>query len=313
MQAILLNKPGGIDELVYGELPLPVPGPADVLVKVKALSINPVDVKTRAGFGVYGRLKTEQPLIIGWDIAGIVDRVGAQVTRFKPGDEVFGMVNFPGHGKAYAQYVAAPEAHLALKPANISFEEAAAATLAALTAWQAFTKQYTIRKEETILIHAAAGGVGHFAVQVAKYLGAQVTGTSSAANKDFILGLGADHHIDYRTQRFEEVITDADLVLDAIGKDNIDRSLEAVRPGGTLISIPSGLNEQVTEKARAKGVNGFFFLVQSNGDDMRAIADLLQGGHLKAHVGKVFPFSGMGQAHLLQETGRAVGKIVVTV
>lgn len=313
MQAIILNKPGSIDELRYEELPLPVCSPTDVLVRVRAMSINPVDVKTRAGFGVYGRLKQEQPLIIGWDIAGVVDQVGAQVTQFKPGDAVFGMVNFPGHGRAYAPYVAAPEAHLAIKPANISFEEAAAATLAALTAWQAFTKQYAIRKGDKVLIHAAAGGVGHFAVQIAKYLGAHVTGTSSAANRDFVLGLGADAHIDYRSQKFEEVITDADLVLDAIGKDNIDRSLHAVRPGGTLISIPSGLNEQLTEKAKAKGVNGFFFLVQSSGDDMRAIAGLLQKGHLKAHVGKVFDFADMGQAHLLQETGRAVGKIVVTV
>jgi NADPH:quinone reductase-like Zn-dependent oxidoreductase len=312
MQAIILNKPGSVEELLYRELPAPEPSATEVRVKVKALAINPVDVKTRAGFGVYGRLKNEQPLIIGWDIAGIVEKVGIAVTRFKTGDEVFGMINFPGHGRAYAEYVAAPESHLAFKPANISFEEAAASTLAALTAWQAFTKQYAVKKGDKVLIHAAAGGVGHFAVQIAKYLGAHVTGTSSSANKDFVLSLGADAHIDYRAQPFEKAISDVDLVLDAIGKDNIDRSLEVIRPGGTLISIPSGLNEQVTDKAKSRGVNGFFFLVQSNGEDMHAIADLLQKGHLKAHVGKVFPFAEMKEAHLLQETGRVVGKVVLT-
>lgn len=312
MKAIILNTPGGVEQLQHTELPLPKLKAGEVLVQVKAISINPVDVKTRAGKGMAGKLKEFHPLILGWDISGIVTEVGEGVTTFKTGDPVFGMVNFPGHGKAYAEYVAAPAEHLALKPDNISFEEAAAATLAALTAWLALVTHAGIKKGDRVLIHSAAGGVGHFAVQIAKHLGAYVAGTSSAANKDFVLSLGADEHIDYRTQRFEEAVTNIDFVLDTIGGDNIDRSLLVIKPGGTLISIPSGLNEAVTEKAKAKGINGYFVLVASLGKDMAIIADLLQKGIVKAHVSKVFPFAEMDKAHLQIESGRTVGKVVIT-
>ncbi|WP_374165285.1 NADP-dependent oxidoreductase [Arcticibacter sp. MXS-1] len=311
MKAIVLEGPGGVDQLVYQEVAVPEPGAKEVLIEVKAISINPVDLKTRSGKGVYGRIKDQSPLVVGWDIAGVVVQAGSEVSKFKPGDEVFGMVNFPGHGRAYAEYVAAPESHLAFKPHNISFEQAAASTLAALTAWQAFTKQGRLEKGQKVLVHAAAGGVGHFAVQIARYLGAHVTGTSSGANRDFVLALGADAHVDYQNQKLEEVITDADFVLDTIGGDNIDRSLEVTRAGGTLISIPSGLNEQVTEKAKAKGVNGFFFLVESNGDDMKEIAALLEQGIIRPYISKIFDFSDMKAAHELQESGRVRGKVVV--
>lgn len=312
MKAIILNTPGGVDQLRHTELPLPILKEGQVLVQVKAISINPVDVKTRAGKGLTGRLKDENPLILGWDISGIVTAIGEGVTTFKTGDAVFGMVNFPGHGKAYAEYVAAPAEHLALKPDNISFEEAAAATLAALTAWLALVTHAGIKAGDKVLIHAAAGGVGHFAVQVAKHLGAYVIGTSSSANKEFVLSLGADEHIDYKSQPFEDVLSDIDFVLDTIGGDNIDRSLLVMKTGGTLISIPSGLNEAVTEKAKAKGINGYFILVASHGKDMAIIADLLQKGIVKAHVSMVFPFAEMDQAHLQIESGRTVGKVVIT-
>jgi len=305
-RAIVLHEYGGPEKLRWEEVPVGEPGPGELLVRHTAIGVNFHDTYVRSGS--YKTLTL--PGIPGVEAAGVVEKIGPDVTAFIPGDRIVYIAQIYG---AYSEKRVLPASLAFRLPDAISDEAGASLAVKGLTACMLLRHTRRVLPEETILIHAAAGGVGHFAVQVAKYLGAQVTGTSSAANKDFILGLGADHHIDYRTQRFEEVITDADLVLDAIGKDNIDRSLEAVRPGGTLISIPSGLNEQVTEKARAKGVNGFFFLVQSNGDDMRAIADLLQGGHLKAHVGKVFPFSGMGQAHLLQETGRAVGKIVVTV
>jgi NADPH:quinone reductase-like Zn-dependent oxidoreductase len=311
MKAITISQFGGPEVLRQIDIPAPAIQEDEVLVQVKAISINPVDVKTRAGKGVAGRLKGQDPLIPGWDISGIVAAVGRQVSAFKPGDEVFGMVNFPGHGKAYAEYVAAPAAHLALKPANITHEEAAAATLAALTAWQALVENAKIRAGQKVLVHAAAGGVGHFAVQIAKLLGAHVTGTSSAANRDFVLGLGADAHIDYRSQRFEEVLYDMDFVLDTLGGDMIDRSLEVIKPGGTLISIPSGLNEAVTEKAKAKGINGYFFLVSSNGGHMQRVADLLENGKLKAHVSQTFSFEEMARAHEQVESGRTVGKVVV--
>lgn len=311
MKAIVLNSAGGVENLVLTNLPVPVPGEAEVLVKVKAISINPVDVKTRAGKGRYNILKEENPLILGWDISGVVETSNSPL--FKENDEVFGMVNFPGHGRAYAEYVAAPAAHLALKPANVSHEEAAAATLAALTAWQALIDHASIKPGQKVLIHAAAGGVGHYAVQFAKRLGAYVIGTSSAANKDVILGLGADEHIDYHTQRLTDYLSDIDFVLDTIGGDTIDQSLEVMKPGATIISIPSGFREAVTAKAEAKGMDGFFIMVESNGAEMGSIAALMEQGLLRSIVSKTFPFEEMQQAHLQIETGRTVGKIIVRI
>jgi NADPH:quinone reductase-like Zn-dependent oxidoreductase len=312
MKAIVLKNFGDVNNLVTQELPMPSISANDVLVQVKAISINPVDVKTRAGKGMAGMLKDISPLILGWDISGIIVEVGTAVTQFKKGDEVFGMVNFPGHGQAYAEYVAAPAAHLALKPTSISHQEAAAATLAALTAWQALTSQAKIKAGEKVLIHAAAGGVGHYAVQIAKHLGAYVIGTSSSANKDLVLSLGADAHFDYKNQPFEDLPKDIDFVFDTVGGDNVDLSIGIVRKGGTVISIPSGLSESVVEKAKAKGVNGYFFLVQSSGKDMKSIANLLDKGIIKSHVMKAYAFDQMAQAHLQVETGRTQGKVVVT-
>jgi len=312
MNAIVLNGFGGVDQLVPTELPIPIIGSDDVLVRVKAISINPVDVKTRSGKGIAGRIKNEHPLILGWDISGIVTAVGASVNTFSVGDAVFGMINFPGHGKAYAEYVAAPASQLALKPTNITHEQAAATTLAALTAYQDLTQHATLHAGQRILIQAASGGVGHFAVQLAKHLGAYVIGTSSAANKDFVMSLGTDQHIDYRSERFEDLVHDLDFVLDTIGGDIIDRSLDVVKPGGTLISIPTGLHESANEKAKIKEVHSFFAMVQSNGNDMTAIAELIQQGVLKPHVSQSFPFADLAEAHKQVESGRTVGKVVVT-
>jgi NADPH:quinone reductase-like Zn-dependent oxidoreductase len=313
MKTIIIEQPGDVNQLIYAESDIPVAGPGEVLIRVKSIGINPVDIKTRSGNGVYGRIQNERPLILGWDISGVVEQVGANVSGFKIGDAVFGMVNFPGHGQAYAEYVVAPAAHLALKPADVSFEEAAATTLAALTAWQALTKNAKLKAGQKVLIHAAAGGVGHFAVQVAKYLGAEVTGTSSAKNRDFVLGLGADKHLDYAGYDWGSHPDRFDLVLDTIGGENIDRSILVTRSGGSIISIPTTLNEAVSEKAKANGINGYFFLVQSNGEDMKQIASLMGKGLLKPSISQVFPFSEMKQAHLQQETGRTVGKLVVNV
>lgn len=310
MKAIVLKESGSVENLEYVELAKPTINEGEVLIKVKAISINPVDVKSRAGKGVYGRIKTENPLILGWDISGIVEETKSP--DFKVGDEVFGMVNFPGHGKAYAEYVAAPANQLALKPKNISFEDAAASTLVALTAYQALVHNANIQEGQNVLVHAASGGVGHIAVQLAKHLGVKVTGTSSAKNKDFVLSLGADSHIDYHSFDWKSAGRTFDFVLDTIGGDNIDHSLEVTKEGGSIISIPTGLNEQVTSKAESKGVKGYFILVQSSGEDMKQIASLLESGAVKPHVSKIFSFEQMREAHLEQETGRTVGKIVVT-
>lgn len=310
MKAIILKEAGSVENLEYVELARPAINEGEVLIKVKAISINPVDTKSRSGKGVYGRIKTENPLILGWDISGIVEETKS--SDFKIGDEVFGMVNFPGHGKAYAEFVAAPANQLALKPKNISFEDAAASTLVALTAYQALVHNANIQKGQNVMVHAASGGVGHIAVQIAKHLGAKVTGTSSAKNKDFVLGLGADSHIDYHGFDWKSAGRTFDFVLDTIGGDNIDHSLEVTKEGGSIISIPTGLNEEVTSKANSKGVKGYFILVQSSGEDMKQIASFLESGAVKPHVSKVFPFEQMREAHLEQETGRTVGKIVIT-
>ena len=276
MKAIILKQFGGIENLSITELPVPFLMEDEVLVKIKSISINPVDVKTRAGKGVSAILKNDNPMILGWDFSGTIEKSGAAVKNFKKGDDVFAMVRFPQTGKVYAEYAAVPASQLAMKPANVSHQEAAAACLAALTAWQSLTINYKLTPGERVLIHAASGGVGHYAVQMAKYLGAYVIGTSSAANKDFVLSLGADEHIDYKAKPFESTVKNIDFVLDTIGGEYIDRSLKTIRKGGTIISIPSGLNEHVKEKAEALGIQGFSTRVKPDATNMQEIADLLE-------------------------------------
>lgn len=311
MKAIILKGFGGVENLIKIDLPVPDISDNEILVKVNAFSINPVDIKTRFGRGHASRLKEYNPIILGWDISGIVIKTGRSVTSFKNGDEVFGMVNFPGHGKAYSEYVAAPESHMALKPALITHEEAAGASLAALTAWQILKEKIRIKSGDRVLIHSAAGGVGHFAVQMAHHLGAYVIGTSSAANREFVLGLGASEQIDYKAQPFENATNNIDFVLDSIGGEYIDRSLKIMKPGGIIISIPSGASESVREKALAKGLTGDTFRVQSDGRNMRELAEMLQNGILKSHVSRVFTIDEIQVAHLQIESGKTRGKIVV--
>ncbi|WP_445430453.1 NADP-dependent oxidoreductase [Chryseobacterium indoltheticum] len=308
MKAIILENAGGTENLKLTEIEKPTIKQGEVLVEVKSISINPIDVKTRSGKGAFQKLKDENLLILGWDISGIV--VETHSSKFKVNDEVFGMINFPGHGKAYAQFATASENHIALKPKNINFEEAAATSLAALTAFQAIEKA-ELKEGQNVLIHAASGGVGHFAVQIAKYLGASVTGTSSAKNREFVLSLGADHHINYKNYDWENSEEKFDFILDTIGGENIDHSVNVLTEGGILISIPSGLNEDVEEKAASVKGKGFKMLVQSNGNDMQKLAELLEKGFLKPHIYKTYHFKEMSDAHEELEKGRTVGKIVV--
>ena len=311
MKAIILKDFSGPDQLQEVELPVPGISEGEVLVEVKAISINPVDVKTASGKGAAGQFKGTDPIILGWDMAGIVKE--SKSPLFEAGDEVFGMVNFPGQGKVYAEYVAAPADQLAEKPASVSFPAAAATTLAALTAWQAFSDHSRVRAGQRVLVHAAAGGVGHFAVQIAKHAGAYVIGTASAANRDFVLGLGADVHIDYKTDKFEDLAKNMDFVLDTIGGENIDRSLQALKKGGTIISIVSGANEQVEEKAKAKGMKGIRMMVQSSGEDMQNLASLLEEGAIKPTVSEQYPFEKMKEAFAQIASGKTRGKVIVTV
>jgi len=314
MKAVVLKAFGSVDNLVYQDIAKPLIQANEVLVKVKAISINPVDVKVRSRQAPLAEdLAMNNPLILGWDISGEIIAIGDNVTDFIIGDEVFGMINFVGHGKAYAEYVAAPAAHLALKPKNISHEEAAASTLAALTAWQAFHDYGKLRPNDKVLIHAAAGGVGHFAVQIAKYIGAQVIASTSAANKDFIMALGADAHIDYTQIPFESTLSAVDFVLESIGGANFQKSVQVLKPFGTIVTLPSGHSKEDEKKAQEKNLHACYFMsVYSSKEGMTHIASLLEKGILRPHITQVFSFDEIAKAHLQLETGRTIGKVVVS-
>lgn len=309
MKVCILKEFGGVENLILTDLPIPDVSDNEVLIKVDAIGINPVDIKTRNGKSLASSLKEFDPIILGWDVAGTIIDTGKKTTIFKKGDEVFGMINFPGHGKAYAEYVTAPETHLAKKPSVISYSEAAGACLAALTAWQVL--KVHVKSGDKILIHSAAGGVGHFAVQMAKYLGAWVAGTSSGKNRDFILNLGASEHIDYEKTRFEDVLTDLDFVLDTIGGEYIDRSLKVLKKGGKIVCIPTVTAGEIAEKSAKEGKTGLKFLVSSNGDDMNEIASLLEKKIIKSIISGQYSLDDIQSAHLHVESGKTTGKIVV--
>jgi NADPH:quinone reductase-like Zn-dependent oxidoreductase len=317
MKAIVLQQNGGVESLVIKDIPVPAIKANEVLVRNKAIGINPVDTFVKGNAGALQGILQPTPgenIILGWDISGEVVATGEAVTGIKIGDNVFGMVNFPGHGKAYAEYVAAPASHIALKPANTSHEEAAAASLAALTAWQALVTYGEIKKGDKVLIHAAAGGVGHYAVQIAKHFGAYVIGTSSAAKKEEVLRLGADEHIDYNQQAFEEVVTDADLVLDSLAiPGHLERSLAALKKGGRLISLLVFFDDAFKQKAAEKNAYIQRISVKSDGNDIQSIAELLAQGALHSHVSHTFGFDEIGRAHEQVATGKTQGKVVVRV
>jgi len=319
MKAIVLTAVGGPENLIETDLPVPEISDDEVLVKVKAISINPVDAFARGNQDslnfVYQPKGDEQQIVLGWDISGVITRTGAAVRKFKMGDAVFGMVKFVGQANGYAEYVAAPAAELALKPENISFEEAAGATMAALTAWDSLVIDGKIKKGDKVVIHGASGGIGHYAIQMAKYFGAYVIAVGSAPNKDFILSLGADEFIDYKTQVFEEIVTDADLVHDSVWSDDarhIERSLKATRAGGTLLSLIVPFDDDLLARLKTKNVTGYRVAVHANEEDLKAIANLLAVGKIRTHVSKIFPFQEMAEAHRHIQSKNTVGKIIVT-
>lgn len=247
---------------------------------------------------------------MGWDIAGEVVEKADNTDGFNLGDAVFALLQ---NARGYAEFVAVNVSLLAHKPENITFEEAAAAPMAGLTAWQPLVHGMNIKKGDKILIHGAAGGVGHYAVQIAKYLGAEVVATSSGKNHDFVMALGADKHIDYQTENFWEVIKDVDFVFDTIGGETLEHSINVAKRGGTIISIIPPANDRPMARAKEKGVNLSFRALQFSGDDIRAFAGLFAKGMVKSHIAKVYPFTAMAEAHRQVETRRTAGKIVLAV
>ncbi len=311
MRIVVATEAGAPDVLRVEEMPVPEPIPTEVLVRVHAAGVNPVDWKTRKGEGMAGVLG-EPPWRIGWDVAGVVEEVGMGVTRFRPGDEVFGMPWFPRAAGAYADYVTCPARQLALRPEGLEFTAAAALPLAGLTAWQALVDTAGLQAGQRVLVHAAAGGVGHLAVQIAKALGAEVYGTASAAKHDFLRSLGVDRPIDYHAEAFEEVATGMDVVLDLIGTwDYGIRSLTALAEGGTLLEIPSGADPDVLEAAEQQGKVATGMLVEPDGAGLERIAQLCRDGKLTPALEEPLPLEQAARAHSLGEEGRTQGKRVL--
>lgn len=314
MYAVVQDTFGGPEVLRVREVVRPEPLPTEVLVRVHAAGVNPVDWKTRGGTGMAGVLG-EPPFVLGWDVSGVVESVGFGVTTLQAGDEVYGMPWFPRAAGGYAEYVTAPARQFAGKPTSLSHEQAAAVPLAALTAWQALVDTADVRAGQRVLIHAAAGGVGHFAVQFARHLGAHVIATASGARHAWLREIGADEFIDYTTVRFEDAVEDVDVVIDLVG-DHHDqtglRSLEVLRPGGLLVAIPAGVSAELAQAAAARAVRVTAFLVEPDGPALARIAALIDAGAVVVEVEEVFPLGQAARAHARGENGRTRGKLVLT-
>ena len=308
MKAVRIHEFGGLDSLKVEDAPMPEPREGEVLVRVHAAGINPVDWKTCAGEGVASRLEDPFPFIPGWDVSGVVEALGAGVSDFKVGDAVCGMVRWHWGGGGYAEYVAAPAADLVAKPGTMDDSQAAGLPLAALTAWQALFETTDLQAGQTVLIHAAAGGVGHVAVQLAKWKGARVIGTASARNEAFLRELGVDRVIDYNETRFEDVAGDVDVVLDGVGGEIQERSWGVLKPGGMLASIRG---RPGAEQAEARGVRARHVSVRAEQAQLRAIADLANEGRLRVHVHETLPLEQVRKAHEMSKTGHTRGKLVL--
>ena len=308
MRAISQDTLGTPEVLREIEAPKPEPEMNEVLVRVHATGLNPTDWKHRE-FG----MGFEPPFVLGWDVSGVVEATGLGVTLFKPGDEVFGMLPYPVGTGAAAEYVTAPARSFARKPAGVDHVQAAAIPLAALTAYQSLVDTADVRAGQRVLIHAAAGGVGHLAVQIAKARGAYVIGTASAGKHDFLRSIGVDEPVDYHAVDVNETIRDVDVVLDTLGGDNPVRSLRTLRPGGLLITILAGGRDELVAAARELGVRAEGLLVEADHAGMKAIAELVESGDLRATIAATFPLAEAAKAHALGETNRTTGKIVLTV
>ncbi|MBB2946358.1 NADPH:quinone reductase-like Zn-dependent oxidoreductase [Actinoplanes lutulentus] len=318
MRAIGITAFGGPEVLQPVTVPRPQPLPGDILVRVHAAGVNPVDWKTRAGAPTPAAAALgPAPHILGWDVSGVVEQVGPGVHLFAPGDEVYGLPWFPRPAGAYAEYVIAPARQFAPKPSSLDHVHAAAIPLAGLTALHALTDAGNVQAGDRVLIHAAAGGVGHLAVQIAKHLGAHVIGTARAHRHDLLRRLGADEVIDYSTQRFEQVVTDVDVVVDLVG-DAVDqtstRSLAVLRPGGTFIQVAPRVSPELPRLAADREIRVTpAILVDADGPGLRRLGALADSGNLSVLVEKVFPLEDAAEAHRLGETDHVAGKLVLQV
>ena len=332
MKAFVVDRYGKKDRGRIGEMPDPELRENDVLVEVHAASVNPLDSKIRTGeFKMI--LPYRLPVILGNDLAGVLMQVGPRVQRFKVGDQVYARPPEDRIG-TFAERIAINEDAVAMMPKKLSMEEAASIPLVGLTAWQALVERASLKKGQKVLIHAGSGGVGAIAIQLAKHLGATVATTTSTANLDLVKRLGADIAIDYKTTDFTKVLRDFDVVLNSLGTETLNKSLEVLKPGGKLISISGPpdpdfakdqgagwflelvmglLSSGIRKKARRHGVRYSFLFMKASGDQLSEIASLIDSGVIRPVVDRVFPFESTGDALAYVETGRAKGKVVVKV
>jgi len=306
MKAVVAHQYGGPEVLKFEEVPRPEPKENEALVRVIASGVNPADPLTLSG--KYAReFGTHLPLIPGYDIAGIVEKTGAKVTKLKAGDAIYG---YPTFGGGWAEYLTVTEGEVAAKPASLSFAEAAAVPMGALTAWQALVDVAQLRAGQTILIHGGSGGVGSFAVQIAKARGARVIATASTANQDLLKQLGADVAIDYTKTRFEEIAKDVDAVLDPVGKETLARSYGVMKKGGIVMSLVARPDPVELEK---RGIRGAAISVHPDADDLAEIAHLIDAGKIKPIVTQVLPLSEAIAAQQQAATHHTRGKIVLRI
>lgn len=315
MRAMTIAGSGGPEVLTPAEIERPIRVSAEVLVRVVAAGVNPVDAKTRAGKGAFAAVSSF-PLVLGNDFSGVVVEAPYEAHPLQPGTEVYGMGNVPRLSGAYAEYVSIPELSVVRKPAALSHIEAAAVPLAALTAWGMVVDTAKAHEGQRMLIHAGAGGVGHFAVQFAAYFGAHVITTSSQRNSSWLRELGAAEVVDYTAGRFEEQISDVDVVIDLIGNvvdDTGTRSLATMRPGGLLVNGPTGSWPTLAADAAAAGMRGTGYRVSPDGSTLAVISRLIESGDLHVHVDQVFDLEDAAEAHRAIESGHTRGKIVLKV
>ena len=308
MKAVCIYSYGGPEVLVYEDAPRPHPGEGEVLVRVHAAGINPVDWKIREGH-LKEMLHQSLPLILGWDLSGVVESVGSGTNRLEIGDEVYSRPDISRDG-AYAEFIVVKESDLALKPKSLDHIHAAALPLAALTGWQSLFDAGGLSSGQRVLIHAAAGGVGHIAVQLAKWKGAHVIGTASARNHEFLVKIGVDQVVDYDTELFEEVVQPVDVVLDTVGGDTQERSWKVLKRGGILVSITS---PPKAETALLHGVRQAFVFAQPNAAQLAEIAGLADAEKIKAIVETILPLSDATRGQELSEHGHGRGKIVLRI
>ena len=311
MKAVRIHNYGGPEVLQYEDAPRPQPQAGEVVVRVHAAGVNPIDWKVREG-EMKDFWPHKFPLILGWDLSGVVEEVGprpATAGQFKKGDEVYSLPD-PTRNGAYAEYIVVRESELALKPNSLYHIRAAAVPLAALTAWQSLFDTAQLQPGQRVLIHAGSGGVGHFAVQLAKWKGAYVFATASTRNQELLRELGADETIDYTQQRFEDIVRNVDIVLDTLGGETQERSWSVLKKGGNLVSLVQPPSE---EKAKELGVRAALLGAQPNGAQLAEIAKIIDSGRLAPVIDRIIPLSEVRRAHELSQSGHTHGKIVLRI